>query len=214
MQVPSTQIYTDSLAENKKLREEIALLKQEKETVKREVEQYEAAKVALIREFGTKIDLSEIKDAALETIRHGLRKDNNDLRDRQGKYEREIISKKAEKDSLEKRLVEVSQLLADWGILLSDIKAQIAGETLKINSLKSETTKKSEELFKQIADLNKQKESARQDLNNYKTEYEQKKNDILKNEDRLANKAADMNIYEARLRSKWSQMFPETEMIL
>ena len=214
MQVPSTQIYTDSLAENKKLREEIALLKQEKETVKREVEQYEAAKVALIREFGTKIDLSEIKDAALETIRHGLRKDNNDLRDRQGKYEREIISKKAEKDSLEKRLVEVSQLLADWGILLSDIKAQIAGETLKINSLKIETTKKSEELFKQITDLKYQKESVKQDLNNYKTEYEQKKNDILKNEDRLANKAADMNIYEARLRSKWSQMFPETEMIL
>ncbi len=49
--MPQTPTHTDSLAQHKALRNEIAGLVREKESLKREVEQYAQAKTALIEEL-------------------------------------------------------------------------------------------------------------------------------------------------------------------
>ena len=214
MQVPSTQIFTDSMAENKKIREEIALLKQEKELLRREVEQYESTVAAIKKEWGSSFDLSQIRDKALETIRHGLRKDIEVLKTVKDSHEQEVTFKKSKKENLENRLVEATAVLSEYSVALEVIKNQIVAKTDELNLLQANVTRQSEGLISQINDLKRQRDEAKQKLDSYNNEYNQKITQILKEENRLANKADDLHIYETRLRAKWSQVFPETEMIL
>jgi chromosome segregation ATPase len=215
MQASTTITVLDKQQERKELMLEINELKAEKESIKREVHEYESARSALTTEFKDVVDLSELRNAVFEnTIKGRLKKNIDELEEKIAKFTKEQekynTSIKELKNINEQLTGEVNQKNSYLLSIKSDLEKFLAEYKSSKSILVPEIERLKIELSN-LQQLNKE-EKAKNEL--FKEDFLQKKKFILDEEKRLSTKAQDLHIYEARLRKHCLELWPELEIVV
>lgn len=214
MPVASTPTFVDSQMEHKKLRESIALLKQEKEKAECDLKQTIIARDAIHKAHKSSVVLSDIKDIALENMREHVRKEIEQSKQELSNLQRDIGIYK-------KQLQEISASLNDRRIQNEIMEKQydflqksISKDTKILNEFRAEKETAEKILNERIAALLKQKNELTERNVSYETDYQNKRIEIMQSEQCIATRQEDLNIYEARLRTKVAELYPSMEIIL
>lgn len=215
MRTPDTQTVLDTHKELRELKLEINHLQAVKESVRRDLGEYESAMLALKKEFKETVGIDDLKNAVLENIITNRLKYNIE------KYEKEIDRLSllaAEKEETYKQtglnLGKINNEYTIVSLALSDLKKELSGLRSEHKSFVEDSTKEKEKLTSSVSQLKREKEEESKKLDECRVEYLEKTTFILDEEVRLANKKSDLNIYEARLRKKYLELMPEVEIIL
>lgn len=206
----TTPTLVDKQQEFKKISDDISLLKQQKETLTREVATLVQSREELIKKTGfAPHDYKKIEDE------HSLRMQA---------FEDQVIQKKQEKTKLE---IEITDLTQSRQALIEDIKKDEAYFTelqrvVPLNKAAAEEAigkkDKHTKIFEEILAADEKKLfDNRQALATLDQEYalkmtdlERKHTEIMEEERLLSIKRSDIEIYEERLRKR----YPETTFIL
>lgn len=212
--VPTTETAFDKQKEKKNLMLEINKIKAELELIKRELSESVEAKTALQNEVIGGVKVSDLKDTVLNNIRSKIRDEVKILTKDKDLLEQGTENKKREFNKLKKdnesHKHRVNSLLEDK----QKLQNEIAGLQVTKNEESKNLDKEIELKITLVNNLDNQKKDALKKLEDYESEYESKKSDLMKQEIRLANKGSDLAIYEARLRAKYLELMPEMEIVV
>ncbi len=212
--IPQTFTMVDSQMEHRKLRDEIAQSKMEKEIADREKMQAIEARDAIHRAHKSSVLLSEIKDVALEGFREKIRGEISEMKEKKNKLTDDINIKQEEKKEVESKLMASSAKLDACYDRINKILEDITKETLNLNNFRKQKADEENAVNGHIVSLYLELQKLSEQKNEYKIEYEKKRNEIFENEQRIAKKESDINIYELRLRTKCTELYPDMEIIL
>lgn len=200
MSVRTTPTASDANLERKKIQDEIALLKQTRDTTRRECEQWASAKEAIRCELEAKTGLilsTEEYDAILSL---DLKKQRDDLVVTLNTLNSSI----EEKTRIENTLTaSIEALESREAILITNVENLKKDEDLHKRSAGAARADHSDASVKkltELGELDRQIGTARAMLDTITAEQDEKRPWILQEEARLARKASDLAIYETRIR--------------
>lgn len=214
MKILSTPTTVSKQKEVKDLMIEINGLKSEKEVLKRDIQDLSEAKTVLMNETISGVDVSDLKDIVSDNIRRKVQNDISELTKNKDLLDLVVLHKQAEFSSLNEKAL---GLTLNKGELLTSLE-KINSELEEVKSLKQRESKglddEIEKKMKELESLRVLSESELKKIEECRKEYEDKKAFLMKEEIRLANKGSDLNIYEIRLRKKYLELMPGTEIIV
>lgn len=200
MSVRNTPTAADALLERKKINDEIAILTQKRDTARRECEQWASAKEAIRLELAAKTGLVFSTEQYDKLLSLDLKKQREEIRTSIEELERSHATKKLSHTDIMAAVNVATELKEKIEKNIETLKVdegfhKKAAEVARLDHLEAKESKEKVlgEIDKKIADANKL-------LQAINTEREEKQPWILQEETRLARKASDLAIYEARIR--------------
>ena len=212
--IPQTFTMVDSQMEHKRLRDEIAQLKMEREIADRETKQAINARDLIYKNQENDTVNSKNENIVLEKIRENLQIDISARKEHLKKLSNDINTKVEEKNTTEGILEVCAFKLETCKERINKILEDISIETSKHNSFLKEKSDEENAVNSHIVSLYCEVQKLEDQKKKYDIEYENKNNEILENEQRLATKESDLNIYELRLRQKCAELYQDMEIIL
>ncbi len=212
--INSTPTAVDANEERKRILAEVTLLKQERDTARRECTQWIEARDAVKGEVAAHLGLLKLTkdhDAMLSTT---LLAKRDAIRNEIGVLEGQRNARKLEEDNLIADISKKVAVQADLERKQADLKADIDKHTTVAKEAHREHEKNKEQKSAEIAALEKKLADAKSELDRIKNEGDgiEKKN---RDEDiRLATKGRDLAIYEARIREAAGKLDPPMNIIL
>jgi chromosome segregation ATPase len=213
-EIPQTFTLVDSQLEHKKIRDEIAVLKQERETALRERNEAIEARddvhkthERIVKELrAEKEHLGNHAEDLLEEIEVFEKKKEN--------LEAEIASRRQEREILDREIETKVSEINTHREEVNKILLQKEIATRDLHDLHEKNVEEEDSASKRLAEL--YEEQKRLELRNtsYEDEYSKKKEEQRVEGIRLVNKESDLNIYENRLRTKCAELYPDMKIIL
>lgn len=212
--VATTFTLVDSQMEHKKLRDDIALLKQEKEIAERDMKQAIEAREAIYQAHQSNVVLSEVKDEALEIYRDKIRADTQKLRVEHDILEKAGIIYFENKKALEGEIEKNSALLEAGRQSLANLNATVEAEVRILNDFRITKATEEDNFNNRLVCLKKDVDALTADKEAFESDFQRKRIEIMEDEQRLAVKQSDLEIYEIRIRAKAAEIDPLMQIIL
>lgn len=212
--VDTTRTHADAHLEQRQVREDTALLVQQKDTLMREIAHWQPVLTAIRAQIAEHLHLPEVtKD--IDKVLFG------ELAQKRDELHKEIEGKTAVRDGLDadieaKRKVNEGHD-ADIGVKerrLEELKGEIERHTGMTSAAVGDHATKSEELKKDIERLEREKVDATASLINVKRDEEILLANRVNEDIRLAAKGRDLAIYESRIRVAAAKFDPPMVIIL
>lgn len=196
------------MLEHKKLKEDIAMLKRQKETEEREFKQWAEAKKVIESEFGALVDLDQTKEEISHMLIQSLIKQKDELTKEIGDHAEKRDRIVREKITHASEVVSLTSQIESKSTQLKKVEQEISQKTGEFNSVHSKNSADIESDNKVLSLLRQEKESTSKELEMIREEVKIKTDFILKEEMRLGVKARDLAIWEGRIRRKYAEMYP------
>lgn len=212
--VTATRTSTDAGLEQRQIREANALLVQQRDTILREISQWQPVLYTIRAECAAHTDLPTLRNKITESI-------SIHLLERKDILQREIDEKEARKGDLTLRVSQLDQQAIEK-------EGALAAKTTQLEGLKTETAQWEEKgrsaqtahqsakegMEKELGELVPQVEQARNHLAGVKLEEEVLLQNRQAEEIRLSTKSRDLAIYEGRIREAAAQLNPPMQINL